>query len=573
MNSTNNKTTRTIAVMGPTKNGKTTFIASLAVNPVPILNCSKGDRNRTKVTIAYHFDVDAQPEIVIERAEFFTDKLKFYSFKADEQIAKFNELISTDGGLLKTLGFNKVAPGTNLGEYVDSVIRSFDNAEISENLLREIITTEGMDKYIKRITLKTKPNAALAAALTAQNSDLFIRDTRGLLDVMISEENGKKSVNTPSLSELGLDDLDSVIFVSSDNIPNMVQSLYEDVLKTVLRSLPVFLVARKTDMFYDFMDAYSEVSYKNAADFISAFQNGQLRNNRYVNISNRYFRSTISLFESPELQIMENGEFCDTFFPLNTVEFLIPTVDELIDPACTAENAVSSENFSFFQTICTQSFCMMNDMITNLESKMQQLSVMAADRFTKTYRSFQEQKLISKEVLQYDRGQTVFMRPQLTYITADRIEKQIVDTTFSLIGPYGGITTKNNGKLRYASTAVSAVTARRYLEYVAENTAISDEMRESFSGLTDSQLKKLLRKTLRCYLYRFTDGDATIQSYLIVRREHTVGCMQGIRGAFACSDSTDTLNVFRDTIDRIAASFAYFIKTTPISSSVIIRSK
>lgn len=511
------KNTKTIALIGPTKQGKTTFIATLAESPDILINCSKGDSNRTKVTISYHFDIDSGSDITIESVEFFRERFSFWGEKFEGRISKFNELIdSMDGKLLSQLRFQKVAPGTDLNNYIDDVIKSYENTAVDENLLKALITTEGIDKYVKRITLKVKPNEELSNALKAHNTDLFIRDTRGLLDIMVTED--KKIQNIPSLSDLGLDNLDGVIFFAANNIPNVVVSLYADTLKNVLKSVPVFLVAHDQWMIKEYKRIYRDINKENIIEFITRLQNIVNPFDAYDDITTDFFQDTISLFESSNLHIMENGDFCDTFFPLNKVEFLVPMVRELKAKDNDTQSAVQSENFAFFSQVCTQSLCMMLGMIDVLFENMQKLRKLAANQLRKAYEADQEKGTLPDDIEKYNYNSATYMRPKLTYCTTETIAEQITDTRYNPLGPRGGITTINNGKFRYPATAVLAVTSRRYIYYLIYTTEVNDDIRDLFPDINDNILNKLLHKTLMCFLYRFTDSLASIRQYIIVDR-------------------------------------------------------
>lgn len=581
MHSNETKTPIHLAILGSTKTGKTTTIASLTEAPDIILNCSKGDSNRTKVTIAYHFDIEADSAVTVEEVEFFQDKLMFTSLRSEERITKFNELMSGENGdLLKTLRFSKLAPGTDLTKHIEDVILSYKNTPVVENTsadevtsmsedeLRRIITTEGIDKFIKRITLKVRPNEALSKVLLAKNADLFIRDTRGLLDIMVAEENGKKSINIPSLSDLGLENLDGVLFIASDNIPNIVQSLYKETLGNVLKSVPVFLISHCKMMAKEYNRIYRDINEKNISEFIRKIQDIDSPLEMYDDITTDYFQDTISLFESKDLGIMENGDFCDTFFPLNKVEFLIPTVRELKNPTYSTKEVLESTNFSFFSQVCTQSLCMMLDMINELFENMKKLSEQAAQQFLAAYNEDKKEKTLPNDVARYDYHRTSYMRPQLTYCGAEAIADKIIDPLYEPLGPRGGISTINNGKLKFPATAVSAVTAKQYISYLISNTVINDSICELFEGVNQTMLTKLLHKTLWCYLYCFIDANATIQSYLIINRFQVKDGIWYTRENYSGSSKQD---VICDTIDNIVNLFAELVRTGKIGSKYILK--
>lgn len=59
------------------------------------------------------------------------------------------------------------------------------------------------------------------------------------------QEDGTRITNTRSLSDLGLDGLSGVLFFCSrDGYTNNVLQIYEDTLKNVFKSVPIFLIRR-----------------------------------------------------------------------------------------------------------------------------------------------------------------------------------------------------------------------------------------------------------------------------------------------------------------------------------------
>lgn len=82
--------------------------------------------------------------------------------------------------------------------------------------------SESIDRFVKKITLRVPAEKSLALFLEKKNIDLRVRDTRGFLDLVLKED--LKAQTYKSLSELGLDGLDGVIFFCSDSYPIAIQN-------------------------------------------------------------------------------------------------------------------------------------------------------------------------------------------------------------------------------------------------------------------------------------------------------------------------------------------------------------
>ncbi len=83
--------------------------------------------------------------------------------------------------------------------------------------VKKLMCSESIDRFVKKITLRVPAEKSLALFLEKKNIDLRVRDTRGLLDLVLKED--LKAQTYKSLSELGLDGLDGVIFFCSDSYP------------------------------------------------------------------------------------------------------------------------------------------------------------------------------------------------------------------------------------------------------------------------------------------------------------------------------------------------------------------
>ena len=246
-NSSTSAKTITLANMGTTKCGKTTSIAVLTNVPQLIINLASGDDGRTKTTVEYHIVQETECNgIFIEDVDLFEQNIMG---SVDGNLEKYNVQIKKYKVLSDVLKLTTLDEGQNVKEYIKKQIESLKGEPANEKLLKKLMCSETIDTFVRKLILRVPAKLELALFLKDQHIDLRIRDTRGLLDVVLNDD--IKAQTSKSLSELGLDNLDGIVFFCSDEYPNIVAELYKDTLKSVFEALPVFLVHNRTDFMFE----------------------------------------------------------------------------------------------------------------------------------------------------------------------------------------------------------------------------------------------------------------------------------------------------------------------------------
>lgn len=533
-----------LAYFGGTKGGKTTGIAALTNIPDIIIDLASGDDGRTKTTVQYHIVPSEQlSDILVEDIEFFEQNI-IGSVVGD--IQKYNEQLKKDPVLKRILGLEPLNEGDDVRKYVSGHMKQFKGTTPSIETLKSLMCSENIDRYIRRITLAVPAHSDVADYIIKNKVDLFIRDTRGLLDIALDSTNAKEQ-SPRTLRELGLEGLDGIVFFCSESYPNIIQELYHDTFKSVFQSVPVFLIARDNMMFKIFNMNSQPTNYKNVESLIDNIQQG--KNNFYSDIEEQYFLNTFALMEKFDITFFDSSvgsyKFRDTFFNQQKVEFLLPSCASLkslsvmkLHSSMSNGDIATQPDFVFYQTIAVVSCIKMLKMICHLQEGMSSIlkSGLASDCLWNVCLEPDNMNSLEMDFSKYDNyhtsyDATSYVKPQFTTISKERIEQDIADSMVELLGSRGGITTTSNGKLRYPTTAVTAVTSRQWISKLISKIKIERDLRnpttneELFPDLHGNMRAQetLLQKALYCILYkRYTDVNATIQYYLLVDRYKVV---------------------------------------------------
>lgn len=529
--------TITLANIGTTKCGKTTSIAALTNVPEIIINLASGDDGRTKTTVEYHIVQNTEDNgIFIEDIDLFEQNIMG---SVDGNLEKYNLQIKKYKVLTDVLKLTTLDERQNVKEHIKEQIESLKGEPASEQLLKKLMCSETIDTFVRKLILRVPANPTLTLFLKDQNIDLRIRDTRGLLDIVLN--NDLKSQTSKSLSELGLDNLDGIVFFCSDTYPNIVTELYKDVLKSVFESLPVFLVHNRTDFMFEMFNLNGQkATVDNVRHMIENIQEEKhpVFSPEAVAVKSK---STFKLLDQLDIgefykdkSDKKKFRFNDSYFTNEKIQFLLPSCTSFSEDE---NNFLEELDFEFYTLTVNASFEKMLNMISALQEGMElifEANIAKNIIITENNARIQELK---NDFSRYDNpyvgyGATSFTKPQLQYLSCSDINNDITNPSLngSRIGPRGGITTMNNGKLRYATTAVVAVTARRWITYLISKISLENPLVDSnenpiFDGtVTTLEIQQnLLRKALFNKLYKnYTDTEATIQYYLLVNRNYVV---------------------------------------------------
>ena len=557
-----------LAIIGMTKFGKSTFLALLSSAFSILMSFHFGTKGRTKMTVEYHYSNNASDGIIeLEKIDYRAQQCGAYCSNSDE----FNTFLNKDSSkaLRDLFGFEPIESGTSPAEYVkrkiDELIGSTD-----EKFLCRIISDEKLQDFIRSVTFKVAPSKWLRKITELKDIDLYIRDTKGLLDLSMDTDVKKMTVN---LYELGLDGLDGVIFGCSDEYPNCIQKMYEDLFKGILKSVPVILVARDRKLYKHFSSNGMPLTWDNVTAWIQKMQNGMDNDIYYSDIAEEYFNDTYDLFE--ELGIMKYSEgryeFISPFFETSKTEYLLPVNSGLKSLGNskherTLDDVVGNEEFDFLQMMANAIIVDFVDKILKLRYGIDTLirEKIATTYFLNSYRAEETISQLNNDYSRFDMDPhcidaPIYAKPQIENISQATLEKFINDIERPILGARGGITSRVNGRAwAFPDTGIVAVSSRRWIDAVIDNITVDTDILDSSGNILFEDLKgdtgrqkELLKHTLQYILYRtFTDTNAYFDNYLLVDRYTAKNGIEGHRNAPGAFSSA-----FVDAVDQVIEAF------------------
>lgn len=566
----------TIGIIGPTKAGKTATLSFLTKNTAEIQSISSGDRGRTKITMEYHFDPDYDDALFIEKIWYFPVA---FAGSQDRTIAKYNDNLDKDAAdkriLTDIFKMRKLNEGEDINKYIEDVINGFSNKTADNDMLSKLISTEEIDDYISRIIVKVGPESNFKQYLVDNNLDLSIRDTRGLLDIVIKEDDGKKSIkSTKSITDLGLEGMDGIIFYCYDEYPNITNALYKDILSKLLKSIPIFLLSKdnlfKQAFKMDVNNAEKRIDIDNIKNFITSIQKNQI--DMYEDIENNYSATfkLLSNFDITERNDNGNWDFTESYFDVGNVEYVLPKIKNMNDVESTDYNLLKIATISSIELILDNIINLhktMNAIFENTQNKLYEVlnQVLRDDRI--------KQQLVD-DFNKFDNGPYGYnsprnTRPVLQEYNTEKLNNDVVDSNVELQGPYGGVTSRNNGRLKYPLTAILGVTASNWMFDIIDNIKIDNMFKRQ--GLSDEKAINLTKKLLRFVYYRrFIDSRASINGSLIVDRETIIRDVAEIRN-MALNQLLINNEAFVTTISKALSEFCIILRSMENIADVYIK--
>lgn len=541
-----------LALLGQTKAWKTTFAALLSTDFQRIIEISTQPNYRTKITTEYCFEPNAKLNIS-EIIPFIENIMG----SADGNTDKYNINIEKHKEILQDiLHLEQVNERTDLREYIEYQLNLLCGSEISNEDLVKILTCEGISEFIKKIQVTLPPVKEIAEMLNKHNIQLVLRDTRGILDVVKKDDN---TISVPSLNDLGLDNLDGIIFFATESYPNIVADIYGHTLEAVMKALPIFLIGKDPYLYY-----IATNSNKSPDDMINTIQ--QRKHDIYKTIDKTIFGNTFKLFS--EIGIMdevENGnhEYKEYYYNIRQTEYLLPVIDSLTT-LTDVSKLCEKDDFKFLQNLTINvvidiisktiyigdnRFLVLGDPVVIEQTKV------ALQNFDLVCEVYKDWELFDQK----DRSHTKYIRPVLQDKTRSDINNIILDSSNLFLGKYNGITTQSNGKWRYPATIVSAVSARILIMSFLQNFTL-----DGTNGVEILNMQKMpissqtlyIRKVLQDFLYRYyTDVYATISGYPIINRSTIVESMKKIS-----KNLGKTLDVFPLVIQDSIVTFLNYLK-------------
>lgn len=545
-----------LGYLGVTKHSKTTTIATLTDIPEKLLNLSIDTELRTKATVEYHIVSYNLNEIFIEKIDVIEQNII-----GNGDIEKYNNLIEKDHFILKnTFNLEKVSEKIKLREYVSGKLKLLNDTTISLEKLKELLSTENLDNYIRKITLKVSANNKIKDYLQEKNIDLFIRDTRGLLDFETDERNIKTDT-TKSLKDLGLDGLSGLVFFGSEDYPKIVESLYGGIIKSLFNSIPVFIVKSKIkSIFNKFINDDESNYYDKIPNIIDIVQKEN------PDWEEEYFDGTLQLLESFKVTYLDHNDkykIRGNLFEDKKIKLMLPYCKQL-NKSSDINFILKDKMFKLFKNMATYYCIETIEMINFLEELFRDTVKKGSELLIET--SFCRLDELLNDFKKFDNHYNShkapkYFKPQFEQLSKNYILEEIDNKNTPILGPYGGITYKTNGKFSYPLTIVMAVTSKKWLDSVISEIELNKEKytipNENYKYDTyfKAESIELIKKSLSNSLYkRYTDNEQTIAGHLLIDRKRVKNAIEERR-----KNITETPS-YLDVIIRIVNDFCKSIK-------------
>lgn len=222
------------------------------------------------------------------------------------------------------------------------------------------------------------------------------------------------------------------------------------------------------------------------------------------------------------------------YFGKDETTFLFPistTLKKFGSGKVTEEELIEASDVKFLQMVVSLSVLKMVALIINFRESIERLK---SDEYAGKYMHDAAQKVKGELLVDFNKynnashgySSTLYCKPQLQSATKESILTNIDNREAAILDPNGGITTRNNGKLRFFATAVVAVSARKWLDRIIGAVEVTEDICDGtgkllFPGLSGNSLAQtqLVKSVLRNCLYKeYTDNQATLQYHLCVDR-------------------------------------------------------
>lgn len=500
-----------IALMGLSKGGKTSFINSLSHNPKEMLAVHAKNEARTKVTVNYEY---VPYGIITEAAvkNIGWNKARVACGGDYKNLDAYNKAVAEDE-IYRAVGFQYIIGCENMfGELTKQIIQIEESITVKKMIF--LINMERIDEYITTITIQIPANEFLSKLLMKKDMTLVLRDTRGLLDLMIEDgKNNTKNIYMKPLAELGLDGINGIIFMSEGTFQDSIAKIYSRMLRTVMNAVPIFLVYRDRTICEEFVDDVQCV-----LDVI---------NNKKKNLDmfeDRFYEALNFLMNIGIVKDV-SGEFefaTFNYFNKLDVEYLFPEctyLSKIKRGRPTKENPLEDESFVNYTYYTTYIMCDIIDKLLRYYDDI--FNVFRGNTLSNVLRKhrYEFQEDVERDFKKYGNVyHTEYARPQVDYENAVSISNKMCDDNVDILGPRNGITSMNGRKMRYVASGVSGVTIERALRKWINKQTFYNEI-DLESALDDDKKANVIKKALSYVLQkRFVDYYATIQGYNCMNR-------------------------------------------------------
>lgn len=547
----------TIALLGPSRVGKTAFINSLGCEARSLMKLYVDYGARTKITVNYKFVSNIVKNNIDKEITWNYAKIAcggdFKNIEGYNKQVLSNKIYSKIG--LKCIDAAEENMYANLVNQLNDIS---NNIKIDDVI--ELVNTEGIDKYICGITIITHANAELDLKLREYKATLVVRDTRGLLDMIVDDvDNNTKSVQIKPLVEWGLDGVNAVLFFGSESFPDSVAKLYKEMLSTVMNAVPTYYVRKISNTIE--MEKNNFV-VKRAKEITDTMRKA----------SDDYDELFFDTFKFLEILgvVKQNG---DNFEPvtfkncdMREVQYVIPNCRYLFNIKKGGEIKELDSSYYSYSTFTNY---IMIDVIDKLMNHYIQIfNVLKEDIIGNRLLANKDEfkKMVIEDFEKYDTGKTKYARPQVKYEDKESLSMKMVDKHAPILGKYDGITSLNGNKLRFVATAVAGVTMERALrKWIRKN-------RDNFKTLNlntidsneSEEMAKIVEKALLYILQkRFVDQNAVIQGYCCINRYDIAENIQIIR-----NNSIESDKAMGSYVELMFVSFCNELKAFKDSNNI-----
>lgn len=505
----------TLGLVGCTQTGKTTAALSQSQNPVEL--CLKYTARGARTKIPTDFVLSSDTEVLRIRNIILNDAALI-----GNKVEQYNRNLTQATGLTSLLGLKPADPDSNIHDLHRYVKSHQDSSLVNitdEERIFKILSDDDLSAFVRRIQLDLPVYDELRCRLNEKGLELVLRDTRGLMDLTTEKGgDGKLSIKADRLTDVGMDNLDGVLFFCSSQYPNSIDTLYNDLIKTVFASVPCFLASRSEL----FLDSCSDVE---SVDFAPDMNNTTVQRKLRILFRPTYeFLAGTGKDDKDAFRIMEPVpgvrdcyQFKNHIAPMEKMIQIISTLSCSMEAYANTDDSNSDENieWTLFQRSVTHLLCNVSETILNYRSA---INALVEEKHI-------EKALLSDEKKWFDYAKLNYF-PMLSPIGSQTYTIEDLDLNVkqdqAFLGPYGGITTRSHGSSwRYAPAVIGAVGAYCTLMNNANNCEVTWGVKsicEKF-GVTSDSILAYWRGILLFVLYSIAlDSGASANGYPILDR-------------------------------------------------------
>lgn len=475
-------------------------------NPEWLTELAMHDDGRTKTTIEYHLVKeplenpvleDIVPAEIPEKSSYSENEYSEWRKKFENIAKQFDWAIPTEG---------------EENDFLIDIFNNYKDKPLKKDLYKKLLTTPNMDQIIRRIVIEVEGHSDVFSNLSNETDEIYLRDTKGLLDIATREDLPEEK--NISLTSIGLDGVDSVIFFCTEKNPLIIKKSYGNLIELVMNAVPIFLVKQDSSLNLAFF--YSNDKENLSIESVNAFL-ADIKGKKDLEIAFSDFNDTYKMLA--DRNILKLGNENEAPLPnlgiFNAEEhtFLLPksvTLNNMIININT-ENWVSNNDYKLYRMFFWASFSKMYSITQEFYQQLEELSESGI-----VNKIFMETNDVNWEILENEYGNYFgdkasehlkHIRPAYDSLTKEKLENEILSANYRILGPRDGVSDP-----RFKTTTLLACTANLWIRRLIDLLEIDDLPK----GMNSSLVKNLLNNLL----YRkYTDNNKyEFGEYLLVDR-------------------------------------------------------